>query len=54
MNAALDITTTKGYTSRKILLRPGECRSLGQGVESAAQSSCDAFAMRSDGGSAGK
>ena len=54
MNASLDITTNKGYTSRKMLLLPGECRSLGPGVGSAAQASCDAYVMRSDGGSAGR
>jgi hypothetical protein len=46
-NAAVDVTTNKGYTSRKMLLLPGQCRSLGVGVQSAAQSSCEAFALSS-------
>lgn len=46
-NAAIDVTTSKGYTSRKVLLLPGQCRSLGVGVQSAAQSSCQAFALSS-------
>jgi hypothetical protein len=54
MSASLDVTTSKGYTSRRFLLLPGECRSLGPGVGSAAQASCDAYVMSTDGGSAGK
>lgn len=46
MNSTLDITTSKGYLSRKILLMPGECRTLGTDVTSAAQSSCTAYAMQ--------
>jgi hypothetical protein len=46
-NAAIDVTTNKGYTSRKVMLLPGQCRSLGVGVQSAAQSSCHAFALTS-------
>jgi len=48
MNAALDVTTNKGYVSRKLLLLPGQCRSLGPEVASAAQASCNAYAMRTD------
>jgi hypothetical protein len=48
MNAALDVTTSKGYTSRKLMLSPGECRSLGADVASAAQASCNAYAVRAN------
>ncbi len=47
-SAAIDVTTNKGYSSRKMLLLPGQCRSLGVGVQSAAQSSCQAFALSSN------
>lgn len=47
-NAVVDVTTAKGYTSRKVMLVPGECRSLGRGVSSAAQASCSAFTARPD------
>lgn len=48
-NAVVDVTTGKGYTSRKLMLAPGECRSLGKGVSSAAQASCSAFTARPEG-----
>jgi hypothetical protein len=46
MNAVVDVTTAKGYTTRKLLLAPGECRTLGSNLSSAAQASCVAFAVR--------
>jgi hypothetical protein len=46
MSATIDLTNSRGYASRKLLLAPGECRTLGTGISSAAQSSCSAFALR--------
>lgn len=48
MSAAIDVTSGKGYSSRKLLLAPGQCRSLGTGVTSAAQASCSAFPVRAE------
>jgi hypothetical protein len=47
MNVGLDLTSAKdGYMSRKVLLEPGQCRTLGTALASVAQASCDAFAVR--------
>lgn len=47
MNVGLDLTNAKdGYMSRKLLLAPGQCRTVGTNLASAAQASCDAYAAR--------
>jgi len=47
MNVGLDLTSQKdGYMSRKVLLAPGQCRTIGANLASAAQASCDAYAAR--------
>lgn len=48
MNVSIDLTSAKGdgTTSRKFLLMPGQCRTTGTALASAAQSSCDAYAAR--------
>jgi hypothetical protein len=55
MNVGLDLTSAKdGYMSRKVLLAPGQCRTLGSALASAAQASCDAYAARSPVAAAGQ
>jgi hypothetical protein len=47
MNVGLDLTSAKnGYMSRKLLLPPGQCRTVGANLASVAQASCDAYAAR--------